>query len=116
MVTQGHVAIECYPGFVNYDCSRSSAMLDNSICQPQTIIKKPVKVCFYIARYPPTGRPVRSDTNLTPLGSIQPHSNYCADTMHSHLYSSVNWGLVERTKMPNLPNSREGDSDPGSLD
>ena len=45
--------------------------------------KKQIKVCFYIAWHPPPGRHVHSDTNLTSLGSIQPHSNYCAETIHS---------------------------------
>ena len=33
-----------------------------------------------------------------------------------HLYSCMNWGIGERTKMPNLWNSSEGDSNPRSLD
>ena len=33
----------------------------------------------------------------------------------THLYSGVNWGIVDRTKMPKLRNGSKGDLNPGSL-
>ena len=73
----------------------------------------------------PHGRSVHSDTNSASLGSIQTWCNYCAKTIHlhfhhclkpgTHLYSWVNWGIVERTRMSKLRNSSKGDSNTGSL-
>ena len=37
----------------------------------------------------PPGRPVHSNTNSTSLGSIQPCCNYCAETTHSFISTSV---------------------------
>ena len=34
----------------------------------------------------------------------------------THLYSWVNWGVAERTKIPYLRNSSKGDTNPSSLD
>ena len=56
--------------------------------------------------------------------SIQPYCNYSLNTIQSHisttvysthLYSCVNWGFVERTKMRKFRNSSKEDSNPGSL-
>ena len=66
----------------------------------------------------PPGRPAHSDTYSTSLGSILAKQQLCAKNIHSHfhrrlqpgnhLYSWVNWGVVERTKMPKLRNGSKG--------
>ena len=68
---------------------------------------------------------VRSGTNSTSLGSIlttkQLRANIIKSHFHhclqpgSHLYSWVNWGFVDRIKLPQLRNRSKGDSNPGSL-
>ena len=90
---------------------------------------------------PPPEKPVHSDTNSASLESIpvrhvrrlithisttvQPLCTYCARTSQSqfhhcplpgtHLYSQVNWGVVEGTKITKLRNGSNGDSKPGYL-
>ena len=73
------------------------------------------KVSFYIAQYPvhwtvqsalhfTPGGHVYSDTNSASLGSILAKQQLRTNTNHSHFYHSlsVNWGVMERTKMPKL--------------
>ena len=74
----------------------------------------------------PPGRPVHSDTNSASLGSIIAMQKLRAMTNHSHfqhclqpgthLYNWVDWGIMERPKMPKLQNVRKEDSNPGCLD
>ena len=97
--------------------------------------KKTGKVCFYIALYPgqwisqsalhfPHDRTVHSNTNSASPGSILVmqqlrHEDYrliFPPTGTHDLYSWVNWGIVERTKMLTLRNGSKGDSNPDSLD
>ena len=71
----------------------------------------------------PPGRPVRSGTNSTYLGSVLATQKLRVTAIHSHfhrclykgnnLFSWVNWGVVERTKMLKLWNGRKGGFEPG---
>ena len=68
----------------------------------------------------PPGIPVPSDTNSASPGSILATQQLRAKTSHSHfhhrlqpdihLYRWVNWGIMERTKMPKLWHGVKGDS------
>ena len=71
------------------------------------------------------GRPVHSDTNSASLGSIlamqQLRNDYSltCPPLSIAVYSFIQLGqlgVVKRNKMPKLPNSIKGDSNPGSLD
>ena len=63
--------------------------------------------------------------NSPSLGSIQSlqllHEDYALtfpppSIARNSIYNWVNWGIVERTKMPELRNGSKGDSNPGYLD
>ena len=47
--------------------------------------------------------------------TVHSHVHHCLQP-GTHLYSWVNWGIVDRMKMPKLRNGSKGDSNPGSLD
>ena len=67
------------------------------------------------------GKPVHSDTNSAPLGSILAMQQLRAKTIHSHIsttYSQLlvyktEWTIMERTKMHNLLNGSKGGFEPG---
>ena len=70
---------------------------------------------------------VSSPSESTSLGSIQPGSNYWAETMHSHIFSTTfiarysymytaKWGAGYGTKMAKFRNGSKEDSNPGSLE
>ena len=96
-----------------------------------------VKVCFYIVQYPvrwTTQRALHVTRWQTcsfwhQLDFSGKHSGHATLTREdysftfpppsiasTHLYSWVNWGIVEKMKIPKLWNGREGYSNPGSLD
>ena len=106
--------------------TRSKILDDWNDSRPCTI----KKVCFYIAQYPvrwtaqsalhlsSPDRPVHSDTNSASLGSIlamqQLRNDYSLTcpplsiARYPFKYSWVDWGVVQRMKMPTFRNSSKG--------